>query len=281
MPELPEVESVARALAACVPGKRISAVKFLFANMLQELDEKEFMHTLCGRRIEEIRRRGKYILFFLSGELVLEVHLRMTGRFLFVETDIPPGRYTGAVLYFEEGGALHFQDMRKFGTFRLWGKESLPRSPVYKLGPDPLDDSFSLLSFMRILERKQAVRIKPLLLNQQNLAGLGNIYADEVLHRAHIHPCRTAGSLALPEKKRLYEAINTVLRESIAGGGTTFSDFRDLFGRTGSFQVHLRVYRREKEQCGGCGTPIRRIVVCGRGTYYCPTCQQPPDQPLL
>ncbi|HAP32420.1 MAG TPA: formamidopyrimidine-DNA glycosylase [Firmicutes bacterium] len=279
MPELPEVESVARALAECMPGKQIAAVKFFFTQMLRELDEKEFTRLLCGRKIEEIRRRGKYILFFLSGEIVLEVHLRMTGRFLFAETDIPPGRYTGAVFYFKGGGTLHFQDMRKFGTFKLWEKNSLSQSPAYNLGPDPLDGSFSLLSFMQILERKQAVRIKPLLLNQQNLAGLGNIYADEVLHRARIHPCRTAGSITLPEKKRLFEAINTVLRESIAGGGTTFSDFRDLLGRTGNFQAQLRVYRREKERCRGCGTPIRRMVVCGRGTYYCPTCQQLPGQP--
>jgi len=281
MPELPEVESVAHALAQCIPGKKIAAVKFFFTRMLWELDEKEFVRTLCGRRIEEIRRRGKYILFFLSGEIVLEVHLRMTGRFLFAETDIPPGRYTGAVFYFEGGTTLHFQDMRKFGTFKLWDSESLSQSPAYNLGPDPMDGSFSLLSFMQILKRKQAVRIKPLLLNQKNLAGLGNIYADEVLHRARIHPCRTAGSLALPEKKRLFEAINTVLQESIAGGGTTFSDFRDLLGRAGGFQAHLKVYRRENEKCCGCGTPIRRMVVCGRGTYYCPACQYPPRQPLL
>ncbi|MEW5921781.1 MAG: DNA-formamidopyrimidine glycosylase [Bacillota bacterium] len=277
MPELPEVECVVRALKNCVAGKRIAGVDFLFTRMLQNVDGVEFACLVSGRTIEEINRRGKYILFGLSGEMTLEVHLRMTGRFLFSEKLIPPGPYTGAVFYFEGGSSLHYQDIRKFGTFRLWEKETLHHSPAYRLGPDPLDKSFTLSLFTHILKRKQSVRIKPLLLNQQNLAGLGNIYTDEALYRACIHPARTAGDLMPWEIKRLYQAIGAVLQESIVRGGTTFSDYRDLLGETGNFQDHLRVYRREKERCRRCGTVIARTVMLGRGTYYCSSCQSPPS----
>ncbi len=277
MPELPEVECVVRALGNCLPNLKITDVEFFYDRMLQQdMDRAQFARRLQGREIREIKRRGKYILIYLSGDLILEVHLRMTGRFLFTPQPVPAARYTGAVFYFEGGCALHFQDMRKFGTFRLWQKDTLTRSPAYKLGPDPLSHAFSFSFFTRLLERKKKVRIKPLLLNQQNLAGLGNIYADESLYRARIHPARTAGSLTPAEKKRLFKAINTVLGESITRGGTTFSDFRDLQGEEGHFQEQLRVYRREKQECLHCSTPIARMVIIGRGTYYCPSCQPPP-----
>ena len=278
MPELPEVECVVRALGSCLPNLKIMDVGFFYDRMLQQgMDRAEFVQRLQGREIREIKRRGKYILIYLSGDLILEVHLRMTGRFLFTTQPVPAARYTGAVFYFEGGSALHFQDIRKFGTFRLWEKDTLTRSPAYKLGPDPLSSAFRFPLFARLLERKQKVRIKPFLLNQQNLAGLGNIYTDEALYRARIHPARTAGSLAATEKKRLFKAVKSVLQESIARGGTTFSDFRDLQGEVGHFQEQLKVYRREKHKCLHCGTPIARTVMVGRGTYYCPSCQQPPD----
>ncbi len=277
MPELPEVECVVRALSNCLPNLKITDVEFLYDRMLQQdMGRVEFVERLQGREIRKIKRRGKYILIYFSGGLILEVHLRMTGRFLFTPQPAPAARYTGAVFYFDGGSALHFQDMRKFGTFRLWEKNTLTQSPAYKLGPDPLSGEFSFPFFTRLLERKKKVRIKPLLLNQQNLAGLGNIYADESLYRARIHPTRTAGSLTTVEKKRLFKAINTVLQESIARGGTTFSDFRDLQGEVGHFQEQLKVYRREKQKCLHCSTPIARTVIVGRGTYYCPSCQPLP-----
>lgn len=275
MPELPEVESVVRALRSCVSGRVIAGVIFNFTRMLQGIEAAEFTSLLSGREIEQVNRRGKYILFALSGELTLEVHLRMTGRFLFCAENMPVGAYTGAVIYFQGGGSLHYEDIRKFGTFRLWENNMLCHSPAYRLGPDPLDRSFTLSHFNRLLQRKRSVKIKSLLLNQQNLAGLGNIYTDEALHRARIHPARTAGDLRPAEMKRLYAAIADVLQDSIGRGGTTFSDFRDLQGEAGNFQDHLKVYRREKEKCRYCGSLIMRIVLAGRGTYYCPACQAP------
>ena len=277
MPELPEVECVVQALAGCLLNRKFSDVEFFYDRMLQQgMDRREFVRRLQGRQIREIKRRGKYIFFNLSGGMVLEVHLRMTGRFLFTSEPRPAARHTGAIFYFEGGGALHFQDMRKFGTFRLWDEDTLTCSPAYTLGPDPLSNEFSFSFFEHLLERKKAVRIKPLLLNQQNLAGLGNIYTDEALYRARIHPARTGGSLQDAEKKRLFRAISAVLKESISRGGTTFSDFRDLQGEVGHFQEYLKVYRREEKKCLSCSTLITRTVICGRGTYYCPSCQKPP-----
>ena len=273
MPELPEVECVVLALRNSLPGKRIAGVEFVYTRMLQNTDAAEFTSLLCGRKIVEIKRRGKYILFFLSGETVLEVHLRMTGRFFFNNAAVAPGPYTGAVFQFEDGSTLHFQDIRKLGTFRLWQAETLLQSPAYRLGPDLLDDSFDFSLFARILEHKKSTGIKSLLLNQKYLAGLGNIYTDEALHLACIHPARTAGSLLPREKKQLFEAIMIVLREGIAHGGTTFFTFRDIQGQPGHFQEQLRVYRRERKRCLQCATPIARTVIAGRGTYYCPACQ--------
>ena len=276
MPELPEVECVVRALEGCLPSQKITGVEFFYDRMLPpDMDRDTFSRSLQGREVLKIKRLGKYILIHLSGGMVLEVHLRMTGRFLYTSEGVPVSPYTGAVFKFEGGCALHFQDMRKFGTFRLWEQDVLSSSPAYRLGPDPLSPEFSFSSFSNLLERKKKVRIKPFLLNQQNLAGLGNIYTDEALYRARIHPSRLAGSLADAEKKRLFKAINTVLQESIGRGGTTFSDYRNLQGEVGLFQEQLEVYRRDKQKCLRCSTPIARIVICGRGTYYCPSCQQP------
>lgn len=276
MPELPEVECVVRALGPHLKNRRIEDVKFYFEQMLQQgIKGEEFARRLRGREILDVKRQGKYIFISLDSDLLLEIHLRMTGRFLFAPSPFPPDKYTGVVFYFEGGSVLHFQDVRKFGTFRIWeGDEALTCSPAYRLGPDPLSEQFSFAFFRELLQKKGKVRIKPLLLNQQNLAGLGNIYVDETLFRARIHPERTAASLKPSEIKRLFEAMGTVLQESIRRGGTTFSDYRDVEGRSGNFQEHLMVYRREKEPCPGCSTPVARTVVCGRGTYYCPSCQK-------
>ncbi len=273
MPELPEVECVVRALSVSVVGKKILDIDFKFTRMLQSIDPGEFARLVKGRIIEAIKRRGKYIFFVLSGGLILEVHLRMTGRFLYSIKPLATGPHTGAVFSFEDGSSLYYEDVRRFGTFRLFDQETLCYSPAHSLGPDPLDEEFSLQQFARLLRHKGRTRIKSLLLNQQNLAGLGNIYTDEALYRAGIHPARPAGDLGPGESKKLFEAIISVLRESILSGGTTFSDYRDLLGNEGNFQDHLQVYRREKEKCRRCGAAIRRTVIAGRGTYYCPACQ--------
>lgn len=275
MPELPEVECVVRALGSCLAKRVVADVEFLFQNMLQQgMDKEYFARQLRRRQVIDVKRRGKYILLFFQPELILEIHLRMTGRFFFAHQPFPPDKHTGAIFYFADGSVLHYQDIRKFGTFRLWEQDSFSQSTAYRLGPDPLSQDFSFSFFQELLERKKGVRLKPLLLNQQNLAGLGNIYADEILYRARIYPERTAGSLQPAEQKRLFKAVRAVLRESLEYGGTTFSDYRNVQGQSGRFQEHLKVYRREQQPCPRCGTAVCRTVVCGRGTYFCPSCQR-------
>jgi formamidopyrimidine-DNA glycosylase len=273
LPELPEVECIVRDLRLCVTGKKIMGLEFFFERMLGGVTPQEFAGRICGRVIQQVKRRGKYILFFLSGNNVLEVHLRMTGRFFFYPATVKPGKYTGVIFYLSGNAQLHFQDIRKFATFRLWEEKELCKSVPFRSGPDPLEDDFDLESFLGIMEKKPNGKIKAFLLDQNNFVGMGNIYTDEALFRAEIHPARKTGSLSAQEKKRLFEAVCSILQEGIAFRGTSFSDYRDLRGFQGEFQNRLKVYRRGGEACLRCGGTIERKVIAGRGTYFCPYCQ--------
>lgn len=273
MPELPEVECIVRDLRGCVQGKKIVGVEFFFENMLPGITPEEFAGQVCGRIIRSVKRRGKYILFYLSGDKVLEVHLRMTGRFIFHPVPVKPEKYTGVIFYLSGNISLHFQDIRKFATFRLWEKQELYRATPFRLGPDPLEDNFTLESFLAIMAKKPGSKIKAFLLDQRNFMGMGNIYTDEALYRAGIDPARETGELDLKEKKRLYKAVYSILQEGIALRGTSVSDYRDLRGLPGGFQNRLKVYRRAGEPCPRCGTTLQRTVIAGRGTYFCPQCQ--------
>lgn len=273
MPELPEVECIVRDLRNCVIGKKIVDVKFFFKKMLGEITPQEFARQLCGRVIREVKRRGKYILFFLNDNKVLEVHLRMTGRFLFYPAPVEPEKYTGVVFCLSENAQLHFQDIRKFATFRLWEEKELKTALPFRLGPDPLEDDFTLELFLEIIRKRPKSNIKAFLLDQRNFMGMGNIYADEALFRAGIHPFRKTGELSPTEKERLYTAVCSILQEGITFRGTSFSDYRDLKGLPGEFQNRLKVYRRAGSDCPRCGGTVARKVIAGRGTYFCPQCQ--------
>lgn len=273
MPELPEVECIVRGLQNSVAGEKISGVEFVFERMLLGLAAPKFAGQVCGRTIRRVNRRGKYILFTLSGGKILEVHLRMTGRFIFYPGPAEQGKYTGAVFYLAGGGQLHFQDMRKFGTFRLWEAAELAEAVPFCSGPDPLEDDFALEAFLQMMGRKPNSKIKVFLLDQRNIMGMGNIYTDEALFRAGLHPERKTGELGAADKKRLFGIICGILQEAITFRGTSFSDYRDLTGSPGNFQNRLRVYQRAGKACLQCGEAIRRIVVAGRGTYFCPHCQ--------
>ncbi len=273
MPELPEVECIVRDLKNCVTGKQVTGLEFFFERMLRGITPQEFAGQICGRVIKEVKRRGKYILFFLSGNKTLEVHLRMTGRFFFYPAPVKPGKYTGVIFYLSGNAQLHFQDIRKFATFRLWEEKELWKSVPFHSGPDPLEDDFVLELFLEIMEKKPKGKIKAFLLDQRNFMGMGNIYTDEALFRAGVHPARKTGGLSIKEKKRLFEAVWSILQEGIAFRGTSFSDYRDLRGLQGEFQNRLKVYRRGGEACLRCGGTIERKVIAGRGTYFCPQCQ--------
>lgn len=198
----------------------------------------------------------------------------MTGALLFYPAALPlPDKYTGAVFNLSGPAGLHFQDVRKFGTFRLWDERELPQTKPFLLGPDPLAADFAFDQFCYLLEQKPRGSIKSFLLNQKNIAGLGNIYTDETLFRAGIHPAKKVGALSRQERFSLWEAMRYILQQGIASRGTSVSNYKDLQGRPGGFQKMLQVYRRAGEKCPRCHSTVVRCVIAGRGTYLCPGCQ--------
>ena len=267
MPELPEVETIVNDLRPLVEGRSIAKVELLFPHAVERPSPEEFIEAAEGKRIARLRRRGKYILLELDDGSVLAVHLRLTGRLLF---NAPHDEnHVRAVFHLDDGSRLVFADPRKLGRLH-WA----PRveDVVGHLGPEPLDESFTPEVLAQRLNGRRCT-IKSLLLDQRTIAGLGNIYTDEALFLAGIHPQRPASSLSQEEIRRLYEAIREVLKQGIERRGTTFSDYRDGFGRRGQNQAALKVFRRAGRPCPRCGTEIRRIKVAGRGTYFCPVCQ--------
>lgn len=273
MPELPEVECFARDLRKCVKGRKIETVQFFFTGMLRGVTSEGFCRMVNGKVFQDVRRRGKYLFFYLSGELVWEVHLRMTGYFLFYPAPAVTDKHTRALFILQDAYNLQFQDIRKFGTFRLWQKEDFHTAPAIQRGIDPLEDVFNLHVFQALLHKCSKRSLKNLLLDQKVITGLGNIYCDEALFRAGLHPAIKAGDLSQDEIKRLFNAILGVLKEGIRLRGTSTSDYRDIWGKKGKFQDFLQVYRRKDKPCFLCGETIIREVIAGRGTHYCPRCQ--------
>ena len=228
-------------------------------------DPDEMAAALRGRRIGAVRRYGKFIVVSLQGGGYLMVHLGMTGRLLLGG---PLGKHTHAILTLDRGGVLLYDDSRQFG--RLQYSADFPQR-ITKLGPEPLEVPFE--DFAAALRRRKT-KIKALLLNQDFLRGLGNIYADESLFRAGIHPMAIACRLRGERARRLYEAMHAVLTEAIAAGGSSISDYVDAEGRKGFFQLNHRVYQRTAEPCVDCGAPIRRVLVAQRSSHFCPHCQK-------
>ncbi|HME07513.1 MAG TPA: bifunctional DNA-formamidopyrimidine glycosylase/DNA-(apurinic or apyrimidinic site) lyase [Bryobacteraceae bacterium] len=262
MPELPEVETVVRSLGPKLTGRRIVRAHFSSALVVRQ-DFSDLSRALAGQTVRALRRHGKFIVAELDRG-VLSIHLGMTGKLLFGGT---PGPYTRA--WFElDQDLLVYDDIRHFGRIE-WANE-LP-SRLSKLGPDALD--LPLQAFLDLLKRHKT-RIKPLLLNQGIIRGMGNIYTDEALFAAGIHPRAMASRLSRPRATRLHSAMVDVLTRAIKAKGSSISDYVDAEGRRGSFQLEHQVYGREGEACHRCGTGIRRIVVGGRGTHYCPKCQR-------
>ena len=276
MPELPEVETVVLGLRDSVIGARIASVAINWYRTIATGDQGGFVRDVAGQEIVEVSRRGKWINIALGGGQSLLIHLRMTGRLLVTDGGCPDEQHVRVRLDLVDGRAICFVDTRKFG--RIWLVDD-PEVVVGSLGLEPLDDGFTADVLREMLVRRRG-RIKALLLNQGFLAGLGNIYTDEALWRARIHPLRRANSLTPAEGQRLYDAIRTVLRRAIASRGTTIDDggFVGTAGDPGNFATRLAVYGREEAPCLRCSTTIERLVVNQRGTHLCPRCQTPPAQ---
>ncbi len=261
MPELPEVETVVRSVAAHLAGRKILNARFT-SRFVTPGNRSELARKLAGRRVESVRRRGKFIVMALDRG-TLTVHLGMTGKLL-VEGDAD--QHTHGVFTLDEG-LLLYHDPRQFG--RIEFSEHAPKR-VAKLGPEPLE--IGLEDFRTRLRRK--ARIKALLLNQTFLAGIGNIYADESLFASGIHPLAVASRLSAARAEKLYQAIRSILQQAIRLGGSSISDYVNARGERGWFQMEHQVYGREGDPCVHCGRPVRKILVAQRGTHYCPHCQK-------
>ena len=276
MPELPEVETICRYLNTVLPGKTIQKTVLLLPRQLRHPDPASFTALTEGKTIDGCSRRGKYIRLGLSDGTELILHLRMTGS-LYYTPEPQDDRY--ARLYFEldDGGRLMFSDLRTFGTIAaIVPGETYSVSGMETLGPEPLENDFTSAYLFGKLKRSKAP-VKSFLLNQQNVAGLGNIYVDEALFLAGIHPLRHGADLTKLDAEHLVGAIRQVLEAGIRDGGTTFRNYRNGEGGFGEHQEHLAVYHRNGEPCRRCGTVIEKIKVGGRGTHFCPHCQPLPE----
>jgi formamidopyrimidine-DNA glycosylase len=274
LPELPEVETIRRQLAPLVEGRRLARVEILDPRWSRPLAPEELADAVVGRRIERLERRGKYLVWGLSDEVFLAQHLRMTGAVLCEPK--PEPAHVRVRIELRPRRRLVIVDPRRFGTGELLlGREALEEFFAARLGLEPMDERFTA-AHLRALARGRSTPIKAFLLDQRRVAGVGNIYADEALFRAGLHPLRPAGRLSLSQHARLRETVIEALLEGIDARGATIDDFRHVDGVRGSFQDRFLVHRREGEPCPRCGRTIVKLVVAGRGTYVCESCQPRP-----
>jgi formamidopyrimidine-DNA glycosylase len=274
MPELPEVETIRnkfRLGTSDIPsliGKRVTGVKWLWERTLEFPTIDEFSSCIIGQSFSDIGRRGKYLLFHLQTDTMI-IHLRMSGDLLFEAMDDPIAPHHRLLIFVNDEHRLAFNDTRKFG--RVWLLDD-PEKILAKLGPEPLDQSFEAQDFHQRLNKHRR-QLKPLILDQNFLAGVGNIYADEALHKARLHPKTPSNTLRFSDATRLLDGLRDVLNEGIHRNGASI----DWVYRGGNFQNYFQVYQRTAEPCYHCGTSIERIVVGQRSSHYCPQCQPLPE----
>ena len=274
MPELPEVETIRRSLAPLVEGCRITALEIRDPRWCAPLAPEEIADAVVGRTVDALSRRGKWLVYELEGEVFLITHLRMTGAFLYDADDDAP--YERVRIGLSDGHELRFCDPRRFGTGELaFGAPALDDFFASRVGLEPLGDDLNG-AVLHALTRGSRAPIKSFLLDQKRVAGVGNIYADEALFRAQIHPLRRAGTLTRAQTETLAGTVRDALTAGLAAGGATIDDFRHPDGVSGAFQNEFLVHRREGEDCPRCGGEIVKFVAAGRGTYVCERCQPRP-----
>jgi formamidopyrimidine-DNA glycosylase len=289
MPEGPEVETIRRGLELALVGQMVISTEVLFEPAFV-VDKSLREAVMPQATINHVGRRGKVLIIDLDNGFSLLFHLKMTGQMVLVKADgerfagghpsesmalALPDRSTRAVFFFHGGDKLFFNDQRKFGWIKLVPSDEVELdSLLSRLGPEVLSDSFSPTYLKAQLDRHMRAPIKAIILDQSTVAGIGNIYADESLHLAQIHPARLGGSLVPDEVKRLYESMREIMVLGIDYGGTSFSHYVNSLGGTGDYLAHARVFRRQGLACAECGTLIEKIRVAGRGTHICPKCQK-------
>ncbi len=291
MPELPEVETIRRGLDQLIVGKEISKVSFDWTKSFPN-DEQQVSAFLLGAKIQQVRRRAKVLIIDLDNEYSLIIHLKMTGQLVYRSVAANfgaghpndsligqlPDKSTRVVLQFSDNSRLFFNDQRKFGWMRLMPKIEISNIDFFKtVGPEPLEPSFTWQVLRRQLEKRKKLKIKAALLDQTVLAGIGNIYADESLWGAKLHPETLVISLTARQIHKLYDEIVFVLKLSLDKGGSTDKNYVNHEGKKGSYLEFAKVFRRENEPCPRCGHDIQKIRVAGRGTHICPHCQKKPS----
>jgi formamidopyrimidine-DNA glycosylase len=274
MPELPEVETIRRQLESPLVGRRIQSAEVLDERWTRPGPPAEVERALAGRRIEAVERRGKYLLLRLEGGRTLAMHLRMTGNLLLDTGDGESQlRHLRAVIRLEGGARLLFTDARRFGQAVVLEDGKVEGYFAARLGVEPLSGRLTAEELCRLASGRRAP-LKSFLLNQLGVAGIGNIYADEALHRARLHPLSPAGSLKPEDCEQLRLGIVEALEAGLRSGGASVDDYRDARGEQGAMQEEFLVHTRDGKPCPRCGAEIRRIVVAGRSTYFCPSCQR-------
>lgn len=274
MPELPEVETIKETLQQLVLKKQIKNVTIRWPKIIKEpSDTEQFKMLLKGQTFQNLKRKGKYILFYLD-DYVLISHLRMEGKYRVVPSNDPIDKHTHIIFSFTDGEELRYHDLRKFGTMHLYPKgKEFNSPPLNKLGPDPFEEAFTFEYFYKKLKKTDRY-IKTVLLDQTIVSGLGNIYVDETLYKAKIHPMSRSSKLTKKEIRAIYEQAIETLDAAVKLGGTTIRSYVNSQGEMGMFQQELFAYGQEDKPCKNCGQPITKMKVGGRGTHICPSCQK-------
>ena len=280
MPELPEVETIRKQISKQIENKKIAEIEVRYVKIIKA-PLKKFKGAVLGARIKNVRRRGKLIIIDLSSGFSLLIHLKMTGQLIFAGV-VPPRnlrrydpRHIRAEFLFAGGDRLIFNDIRKFGYINSMRTKDLPEYLDKKYGPEPLDKNFTLAKFKTILAKKpRQKKIKQFLMDQKNIAGIGNIYADEILFRAGVRPDKKTATLAYDEIKKIFQSIKKILNDAIKYRGSSISNYVDSQGRAGKYHLRLKAYGRAGQPCPKCKTPITKIILSGRGTHFCPNCQK-------
>ncbi|HLA25708.1 MAG TPA: bifunctional DNA-formamidopyrimidine glycosylase/DNA-(apurinic or apyrimidinic site) lyase [Patescibacteria group bacterium] len=294
MPELPEVETIKRQLLKEVIGKKIKEVELRLPSLVyfdgRKGDAKNFKKSLEGAKITKGDRAAKILILKLSNGYTLLIHLKMTGQLIYrakngnlkmgghpwpPATVEVPNKWTHIIFHFTDGSKLYFNDLRQFGYMKLIKTGELnEQKEIKKLGIEPFDKNFTLELFSQMLKKRGGAKIKPLLMDQSFISGVGNIYADESLHFAGILPIRPAGKIKSEEIKKIYSGIKTILKKSIAQGGTSSDTYVTLSGQKGGYEKYLKVYGREGKKCLRCKGVVKRIKLSGRSAHFCPKCQK-------
>jgi formamidopyrimidine-DNA glycosylase len=276
MPELPEVETIVRQLHESLIGKKISQVEIRRPRQWKGFPTETAVRMIANQQIQDIKRRAKFIVFDLTNNLNLIIHLRMTGKLLLAHDEFTTNKFTRTIFHFDDGSRLCYNDVRALGSLELIDANQCPKC-LLKLGIEPLSSDFTLEALQELLS-KSKLTIKEFLLNQNRIVGIGNIYASEILFLSRINPTRRANELIANEQKQLFHFIPEVLSQAISRMGTTFghriADYRNIYNIEGDFQNFLKVYDREGKPCLDCSNTIIRIVQKGRSSFLCEQCQK-------